>query len=595
MSAKQTEVDSERPRPRKFRWLMYALLAIVAVAGGLWFLPSPETINQPVRLVRDANGTLNYEVAPARQFTFVANAASIESQNSLSTASSVVHSKPDYFADRSISIINLSDHLLAKRAAECMVGLLAEDDTLQQIDYYPPGHSPVHGSKATDLYVMLEMVSVKRSRFGGELQANFSASFGTVPFRSNVSTSDDLSLPTLKFASSINLGHQSSMSGVESSGSEYLLQGKDIGTQLAESIKSQLKDLREDELRLPTLPSEFFPEWTETPDFEFIDRHSATEFLCVNGLCVSNDTFWLISSSEDSQPLIRSIYEELSGSGWIGKWQPTNSFLRMRNDAQVIEVFERKRELFGSPVAISNQSPPQTDVVIHYRRSLSPEARASVYEKMLTMEHPDTERLLDLRKMGTTEQQNRLMQLVQKNWPRSAKSLLSLAETYSEQKDLEKTLEALKAVSCLQSIDPGLLNETKRYQELLDQHKIKRSDIARPDRATIERLGFPFLESGFETAEMFVREGESAAFYTGGKNNKWPVVAITFHGIRDATNKYYEVTTLVGNVDGGRSWSRGLHDYSPEGLNMRKQLGKIPVLINIRSVDTGLAVTLKEE
>ncbi|MBM4076536.1 MAG: hypothetical protein FJ267_12975, partial [Planctomycetes bacterium] len=268
--------------------LVLLLVGFLAV----WNLLPPEVVRRPVVMGRGDDGKL-HEQSPEHVsgLHFNAHVGALKSQNNTTTASTESHSNPAFFADRSLVILNLSDHLLMERIGTELLGQLKADNQFDRIEYYPAGQGPEMGAEAGDLFLSLTLESIDESGIiGRSLKATVAATLGRSPAASNHSVNDHLSPPIVSLKADISVDHESSLAGIESSSARYSQQGKDIAKHLMTSVSGKLKTLREKYRSLRNLPSSLRPEFVVAPEFEFLMRLNATRQTSVHGFMFHNET-----------------------------------------------------------------------------------------------------------------------------------------------------------------------------------------------------------------------------------------------------------------------------------------------------------------
>ncbi len=321
------EISEVPQRSRAWRWVRIGLLFLLVAFLAVWNLLPPGVVREPVVMGRGDDGKL-HEQSPEQDvgLHFNAHVGALKSQNNTTTVSSESHSNPAFFADRSLVILNLSDHVLMERIGTELLEQIKADNQFDRIEYYPAGLGPEIGAEAPDLFLSLSLESIEESGIiGRSLKATVAATLGRSPNASNHSVNDHLSPPIVTLNANISVDHESSLTGIESSSAAYSQQGKDIAKHLITAVSSKLKSLREKCQSLPNLPSSLHPEFVAAPEFEFLKRLNAIRQTSVHGFMFHNETFWQFTSTEAVEPLLTALRDELSKSDWqVGDFEATD-------------------------------------------------------------------------------------------------------------------------------------------------------------------------------------------------------------------------------------------------------------------------------
>ena len=312
-------INVSNRRPTWWRRVRNVLLIGLVVFLAVWNLLPPNVIRVPVVLGRGDDGQLHDESPQpsGNLLHFDAHVGVLKSQNSTTMGSTESHSHPAFLADRSLVIVNQSGHQLMERVGTELLTQLKHENHFDRLEYYPLGHSPKPGGEAPDLVLRLDLISVQESGLAGRtLNAMVTATLGSSLAGSSYRVNDHLTPPIVLMDSEISIGHESSMTGIESSSAKYMLQGKDIAKQLATSVSGRLKTLREKHPPMPKFPASLRPEFQAAPEFAFVKRLNATCRTSSHGLMFRNETFWQFESLENAEPLLSSVRDELQESGW---------------------------------------------------------------------------------------------------------------------------------------------------------------------------------------------------------------------------------------------------------------------------------------
>jgi hypothetical protein len=542
------------PPSRRTQWLRWGAggaAAVLAAGGGLWFLSPAGGIDRPVHLERQADGTLGDGAVEGGGLSFAASAGALKSNSSRSTVSSTSSSEPSWFRGRTLSIINRSDHLLLNRVGEALLETLKQEPDFDQIDYFPFGHRPAHGALAPDLIVTLDLASIDESGLvGRDLKANVSMTAGTSYAASNHSVTTTYTPPFLQSRSQTMLEHESSLLGVESAGARYSMQGKDIGQDLGKQLIGELKKLREEHAAPPELPASMVGEFHETPEFKFVAELGAQVLSSVHDVMIHNETFWQLAQPTDAVAALTQIHQELTEAGWKGsnnEIQDQSPRLAMSKGDQAIECFV---EGAGTYLSSDGKDPRKAKpVIVRYTESMARPGMISWFDELLNAPQPDVGLLLDLRRFGESDQQQRVLDLAKENPPRTATAWLALSEHYERSGDRDGAVRALQcAQACLQ-LEPQSKHDST-VQSRAKKLEVKPEELKVIDASIWDALGIPRLTEAEPTASVEFGSGDAGVFQLGDGDD-WIVVGVR---VKPASPGKYHLTTFESHADSLRSW-----------------------------------------
>ncbi|MCR9200339.1 MAG: hypothetical protein NXI04_17020 [Planctomycetaceae bacterium] len=552
-------------RPRKLwrnlwhtRWgriLGIAAAVFVAIIAGITFLPKPGTTEQPVSWERNSNGGFTPTGTPAEDPSLEFNAASLQARNSSSKAGSSVHSGADYFASDSITVLNLSDSLLMKRAADQLVETLKEKGNFTTVRHYPAGHQPEPGERS-DLFLTMDLKDIRISGITSrDLNAEIHVQLGPSPVTSRHSYSTGLTPPSLRFHAHIEIDHESTLTGVESSGAKFKLQGANIAEAIAGQVLPEIDDRRKEEDPMPQLPSGFFPDWTPPPPFDFIKTAKAEQRLSFAGCCQENETLWLVSDVDDPGRLLDLVHAELQAANWQGQRETGEpAYLRMTKQAESLEVFPRRSGGFSSDT--------ETSVFwIRYRKVLNQEQREQLFEQLLTEQPPRMNLLMDLDRMGSSKQRQRALDLAEANPPTTAKAWLNLAGRYFYRKQQDQAVTAIQCAHLLNRIRNTDLSG--QIDSLLKKNDLDKSVARQITTASLDALGVinaRSLTAQSEGVKRPLTADTLVAVYSPTTNaagdEGFRISGIYLSPASGGTNESFEVATFELQ-DGSSSWTSG--------------------------------------
>lgn len=555
LPSEDTQPEPSRPRRRWRKVVALAAAAIVAVIAGIMFLPSPGTTERPVSWERNPDGTFTPSGTPAEDPSLEFNAASLQARNSSSKAGSSTHSGADYFASDSITVLNFSDSLLMKRAADQLVETLKQQGNFTTVRLYPAEHQP-DPRERSDLFLTMDLKDIRIAGLTSrELNAEIHVQLGPSPVTSRHSYSTGLTPPSLRFHSHIEIDHESTLTGVESSGAKFKLQGANIAEAIAGQVLSEIEDRRQEEDPMPDLPSGFFPEWTPPPAFKFLRTTDARQQLSFASCCQENETLWLVSDVDDPGRLLDGVHAELQAAGWQGQRETGEpAYLRMTNSAASLEVFPRGSGGFSSDTE-------STVFWIRYRKVLDKAQREQLFEQLLTEQPPRLNLLMDLDRMASSKQRQRALDLAETHPPTTAKAWLNLAGRYFYRKQQDQAVTAIQCAHLLNRIKND--DYSSQIDSLLKKNDLDKSVARQITAASLDTLGVINVESlatqtdGIKrplTADSLVAVYSPTA--NAAADDGFRISGVYLSPATGGTNETYELTTFELQ-DGSSSWSSG--------------------------------------
>ncbi len=540
--------DMEQSTTRISLWKFLIGIAVVcmSVLAAFWFLPKPSTTEKPVRYSRNDDGSFTAEGDAPSGETMAFSAAGLEARNNVNTSSTAMNSGADFLPSNSIVVINQSDELLMKRAADRLVEVLKEKGGFDAVTHLPAGHWPEAGQRKPDLYAIIDLASMSKSGFASQdLNANVLVQFGPSIVDSNHSYSSTLDPPIFEFGTRMELNHTSTMRGVESSGSRGSVQGKNIGDALADHLLEEVEQRRDEEMPMPELPEGFYPAYEPVTKLKFLSQFDPEERLSCSGCCIKNETFWFIRNVLP-QDLMTAVHAELSEAGWRGKPQSETRFFRMTKGPESVEIYVDRSayELeYSEPVPFW----------IRYRKVLSRDERHGLYETMLSADPPDVDLLVALRRLGDVDQRGRLLGLVEENPARTFDAWFELAKRYFERADREKAIAAIGCAKLLQTI--GQSDGSGKIHSLLKKQQVDQG-LVKTTTATLDAIGIQCLDPDkeTETIEMSLLVGKPCAIAIDKEDGDFEIIGVKLDEPRRGTNAEFK-STLFRLSNGASSWT----------------------------------------
>lgn len=547
--------DSSTPRWRKI--LLGSLAVVTLLFGAAYWLPSPKVTIEPVNYVRNADGSFSVEGSKNETsgVHLAFDSGTLNATNSVSFTSGVAHSWPGWFPSKSIMVVNGSDHLLVQRAADSLVEGLKKDSHFQSVQYYPTGTAPQIGRELPDLFVTINLESIEFNGLtSSELEARLNVTVGTELFDSKHSYSDNQSLPLVEFNGTMRLTHQSTLSGIESSGARYRMQGQNIGERLAKGITERLAEIRKEHQPSPVLPIAFHPAKQEIPEFDFLKNVESKLELSGYGPMVKNKTIWRVGVKPSEASLLKSIHAELHAADWKGS-EPEQDvrYLRMSTDGQVLTAcFVSKTPQFGNDSEDAKTDQEQT-YWISYQSLLTKSERTAAYESLLTDEADNGSVLLALKGMATPDQYSRMIARLKTDPPTTVEGWTTLASDYFRKKQSEEAIHALQCAHVLSKLKQGKDNT---IHSLISKHKLTKNDVLKITPEALKAVGV--INATELQGEVQVKSGPErmAAIAAQNRRGGWDIVALQFDSPNPNTNGTVEHTYLRVS-DGGSSWTQG--------------------------------------
>ena len=585
-----SEVSAVPPRSQVWRWIKIGLLFLLFAFLAVWKLLPPDVVRNPVLLGRGDDGKLQEQSRNTGDgLHFNAHIGALKSQNNTTTASSESHSNPAFLADRSLVIFNLSNHVLMERIGTELLAQLKADNKFDRLAYYPSGHFPENGAEAPDVWLSINLESIEESGITGrELKAAVTATLGSSLAGSHHTVHDHLSPPIVTLNTSISVDHQSTLTGIESSSAEYSQQGKDIAKHLMTAVSGKLKTLREKHQPLPKLPSSLSPEFVAAPEFEFLKRLNATRQTSFHGFMFHNETFWQFTSTENVEPMLTSIRDELSKSEWqvgdfeAADWQ--NAYLRAVKGDAILELFPTKRRIFSMPETKEPQGPVQYNV--RYLHRISSEEMQAVVGELLVAQKPDVDELLLLRRFGSPEQQDQVMKLLEKHPPRSIEAWLMLAESYAGGNNSDACRGALIRATLLGLTITDSADCNRRIRDIAAKQKIEDSELKVVDQAALTELGISELVAGAEPSNVEISANSGASFFVANDSEGPTVITVRIQADgRGQANTPTTVTFLQASKN-SRSWSTQSAFEGVSALQQQLSVGSRPVSLSLEKLDS---------
>ena len=585
-----SEISAVPRRSQTWRRIKIGLLFLLVAFLAVWKLLPPDVVRNPVVMGRGDDGKLQEQSQNVGDgIHFNAHIGALKSQNSTTTVSSDSHFNSAFLADRSLVIFNLSDHVLMERIGTELLELLKADNDFDRLAYYPSGHLPETGAEAPDLWLSINLESIEASGITGrELKATVAAKLGSSLAASNHSVHDHLSPPIVTLNVNISVDHQSTLTGIESSSAEYSQQGNDIAKHLMTAISGKLNALREKHPPLPKLPSSLSPKFVAAPEFEFLKRLNATRQTSFHGFMFHNETFWQFKSTENAEPMLTSIRDELSKSDWqVGDFEATdgqNAYLRAEKGDAILELFLMKRGMFSMPKTKELQGPIQYNV--RYLHRMSSDELQAVVAELLVAPKPDVDELLLLRRFGSPQQQEQVMKLIEKHPPRTVEAWLMLAESYAGGNNSDACRVALIRATLLMLTVTDSADYDRRIKDIATKQKIEASALKVVDQGVLTELGIVELVAGADASTVEISANSAASFFVANDTEGPTVITVRIQANgRGQANTPTTVNVLQAS-ESSRSWSTQSAFEGVSTLQHQLSVGTQPISVSVEKLDS---------
>ena len=587
-----SDVSAVPQRSQTWRWIRLGLLFLLVAFLAVWNLLPPNVLRNPVVMGRGDDGKLHEQ--PREDdggLHFNAHVGALESRNSTTTVSSESHSDPAFLADRGLMIFNHSNHVLMERVGTELLAQLKADNKFDRLAYYPSGHLPETEAEAPDVWLSINLESIEESGIiGRELKATVTATLGSSLAGSHHTVHDHLSPPIVTLNTSISVDHQSTLTGIESSSAEYSQQGKDIAKHLMTAISGKLKTLREKHPPLPNLPSSLSPEFVAAPEFEFLKRLNAAHQASYHGFMFHNETFWQFTSTENAEPMLASIRDELSKSEWrVEGFEATdgqNAYLRAEKGDAILELFPMKRAIFSMPQTKELQGPIQYNV--RYLHRMNSGDLQAVVGELLAAPKPDVDDLLILRRFGSQEQQEQVIKQLEKHPPRTVEAWLMLAESYARGSETDLCRRALIRATLLMLTVKDSTDYDRRIEDIASKQKIEASELKVVDLAVLTELGIVELVAGAEPSNVEIPANTAASFFFANDSGGPTVITVRIQTDgRSQANTPTTMTFLQASKN-SRSWSTQSAFEGVSKVQHHFAVGSRPILLSLEKLDSNL-------
>lgn len=566
----------QRPARRWLKPLGYVLLAVLVVFVALWFGPSPNVPEEPIRMVRDASGRLvpTEEQEAGGGLSFEAQVGTIKARNSFSSTHSSSRSSNPRFACRRVAVFNLSDHLLVERAGGLLLDRLKQLNCIDQLDYYPAGHTTEAGQLAPDITITLALDRIAhRGVVGQDLEADITVTAGRGYVRGNTHYHDGLGPPAVMFSWRGHLEHRSTVLGVSSSAAKYKLAAQNIAEQISDSLTKMFEEYLEKDGPMPELPEMFYPAYRRPPPMPWLDAYAAERVTGYHGLLTRNDSTWRLTTDREPRDLFMDVHKHLTAAGWKGgsnvAEQEAPTHLRMTRDAAVVEVFVKQRRMRSRTLTTTTdaEAPRERTFYVRYLDRMTRDEVGSAVEQAFDAQLP-IDLLVLFERSWSKPQQRRALELFEANPPKDARSWLTAARTHQRLKQDDQARRAvLKAKAMLRTVAQGndLDSELKNLAKKLGDQKL----VDRPaDPELFRELGFIEVGPLADVPEIEMGVGEPAHFFAVDAKGELRTISIRVTRAAAGNGSTAYCMAYVDSTENSRSWGSGSmgHQTRVDGL-----------------------------
>lgn len=580
MTDSVTPVETMIKGRRKRKWRGVAIV-LGAILFGVWFLTPSGGIERPVKLERGEDGRLEIVCEDSGEdgLTLKAHAGVVNARNSTSTATSTSHSDPGWFRAESLTILNHSDHLLMKRVGKALLEKLQEQSNWKTVEYFPHGSPSKEETPRTDIYMIIDLTSLEESGIvRGHLDANVIASISNGLPASSHSVHDNLSSVMVEFRANANLEHESTLTGVESAGAKYSMQGAEIAKELAKLLANQIQSLREDYSAPPEEMNSLMAEYRPTPDFS--DLGDLELIASTHREMVHNDTLWSFQIEGNEDAYLENASRLLQDENWkeySKQITEHTKYLRMQQDTKWLEIYPKQLPFLSSRETHNEE---QQIWYVRYRERMGREQLEKIYQQFLEQDPPDIDLLLALERLTNKQQREQLFQLVEEHQPTNPRGCLRLANWYFFKKQQEKAIQSLQRTNITSLFMEDRNDWVKKIDNLIKKHELDEQEIKSLSLEMLEAAGLQIITPEQPTANEEFMVGGTVAFVLPGESpDKWSFFGTS---VLAAERGNYRLNFFDGDENGRRgSSSSCCLDLEHERRNvLNRKHNKVEIKVN---------------
>ena len=421
--------DAPPPKRRRWRlrlWHLMAIMPLAAVAT-VWLLLPPRGPRAPVQMVRGPDGHLRAERGDLnRRGPLDVNAATIEAETPLASghggSGAVSYGA---FADRSLLILNLSDHPLLRQLGGALLEEFDAYGPFERVDFLPPGFVPEPGRYAPDLVLTLDLADFDEEV--GPLRHVVDATIAVRVFNEQSRGGDSAAPPSSSGLVSPPLAgaewegvyeHDSTTTGPVPSPQRYGLAGAAIAESIAPDLIRQFESWAEVHGRLPRLPDAFRPPYREPVAVPPLDDLGAERIYATRGLMRHNTTAWRFTDERPTAAVLRDLRDRCAAIGWEGgdslSAGSTHLDLRLGDGPETLRAY--RVEPVRVPGVPPDPDEPSTFEVLYVDSMTIDEARAAA-DRLLDDPDVPVEALPMLQGIYDDDQRRRAVTLLDDETP----------------------------------------------------------------------------------------------------------------------------------------------------------------------------------
>ena len=425
----------------------------------------------------------------------------IEAESNLSSSSSVVDHAQALLALRRVLIVNLSDHPVMRQVSRQMAQRLAALPMVATADAFDIASSADQrsdGGRLYDFYLTLDMPKFDERGVvpaGRTVDATIVLSGGQDPWDSHHGVTDQLTPPIVRLSLSANLTHHSVTTGYESAGARHKLMIDHIAEHTAGALEDQFAGWASNRRALGDVPDAMMPAYRPVPDdLPLPASPDMVQVVSGCGLMAHNYTVWTMLTDEPVV-VLQDLHRRLTDAGWdvpaadgLGEdiWQ--RHFRAERDQgARIYEAYQAR------PKGIQADDGPAR-IVIEYRDRMSQQELRPTMEMMLAQDDPPLDTLLAFDRCMTTDQSERLTQMLLTAERLATHAHLRMARHLHKQSQDDAAMARLRTAFVLARVAEESTNEIEKLAEDITGEKEWNPDP--PTAAELEQMGLKKLEPG---------------------------------------------------------------------------------------------------
>ncbi len=553
--------------PSNSTWRLAWVLGTIAILFIGWSFWAGRLPGTPFKLQRDASGKLvpvtTDRFDDTSGTTANLSAASLDASNATISSHSVSHSDNAGFHCRRVAIMNYSDHPLAAQVGKALPDQLAKLNFVEAVEYYPAGSAPPVGSQSPDHWITLDLGNLVTSgimpRLG--IEAAITVTAGSTIAKGQYSMHDSSSPPIVTGLWKATIKHKSTMTGFATD--KFSLVARNISEQLGEQVTEHLQTMHDKFGPAPAFHADFYPGYTSTPPQLTFDDWGAEQITSTHGLMFRNETFWRITTTDSVVSLLTDVQSRFEQDGWkTGHFTASDAscHLAMTRAEDRLDMFPIRDAYSPSPSATGDgdgtSAAKPTTVVVHYVDRLSRSELQAAAGRQLAQEGP-LQSLAALASFFSPAQRVRYVELLETEDSNSAWVWRTLANQYSNMKQIDKSRAALRKAHWLSKFDPATNDQHAAIKNLAK--RLKMEDVLKENMSVdlIREFGIPELTLNEATTPVVVGLDQPAFFYAVDGKGAWHLLnwRVRQDGYPPEHSNYK--LTFAHLTKGSSSWGSG--------------------------------------